>query len=101
MSMTNCVNCGSAKDADASVCPFCGTSYYDLTHIDLSGKKPCVLKLKLPGSDSVFTMKAYPGIANLTFRPVTCDITSLQDSTPRYIHQYDEITCDLQFRGFN
>ena len=28
MSMTNCPNCGSAKDPHVSVCPFCGTSYF-------------------------------------------------------------------------
>lgn len=71
MSMTNCVNCGSAKDADAKVCPFCGTSYFDMTDIDLDGRHPCIVRFK--HGDNIFQMKAFPTIAEITFHPVEID----------------------------
>ena len=97
MSMTNCVNCGSAKDVDKAVCPFCGTSYFDMTDVDLSGNKLCVLRLKLPGTNAIFQMKAYPRIANITFRPNILDVTGLDDRRSRYLYSDEEITCDLEF----
>lgn len=45
---TNCVNCGAAIEVDAVKCPFCGTSYFDLTAIDFTSSDPVALKLRLP-----------------------------------------------------
>ena len=98
MSMTNCVNCGSAKDVNETVCPFCGTSYFDLTDIDLSGNKLCVLRLKMPGSGNIFEMKAYPRMANITMEP---DFYSMRDVTGR-LHRVERsmnITADISFAG--
>ena len=70
MSKTNCINCGGAKDITEIVCPFCGTAYFDMAEIDLDGRTPCILRLKLPGTENkTFTMKAYPSMANLTIEP--------------------------------
>ena len=96
MSMTNCVNCGSAKDIHAKVCPFCGTSYFDLTDIDLSkDRKPCVVRFKY--GENIFQMKAFLTLAELTFRPSYMDITSLDDATHRYIHQKDDVRANIEF----
>ena len=60
MSKTNCVNCGAAKDIDAIKCPFCGTTYLDLTAIDFSSNAPVVCDFVLPGSRDVLQMVAIP-----------------------------------------
>ena len=35
MKRTNCVNCGGAIDSDIAKCPFCGTSYVDMSPADI------------------------------------------------------------------
>lgn len=50
MSKTNCINCGAAKDTSEIKCPFCGTTYLDLTAIDFSSNKPVVCEFVLPHS---------------------------------------------------
>ena len=96
MSMTNCVNCGSAKDAHATVCPFCGTSYFDLTDIDLGERQsPCIVRFKY--HDNVFQMKAFIGLAEFTLRPVTMEITNLNDSYRRYIDCRQDVRANIEF----
>ena len=69
MSMTNCPNCGSAKEVGKAVCPFCGTSSFDLTDIDLSDiSKPCIVRFKI--RDKIVEMKSYIGLAN--FETYSC-----------------------------
>ena len=43
---TNCVNCGAAIDIDEQKCPFCGTSYFDLTDIDFTASDPVAVRMK-------------------------------------------------------
>lgn len=60
MSKTNCVNCGAAKDVDEIKCPFCGTTYLDLTAIDFSSNAPVVCDFVMPYSKDVLQMVAIP-----------------------------------------
>lgn len=46
MKEKNCPNCGSPYNPFLNACPYCGTSYFDLTSIDLTNKQPVFLKLK-------------------------------------------------------
>jgi len=48
MSKTNCINCGAAKDTSEIKCPFCGTTYLDLTAIDFSSNEPVVCEFVMP-----------------------------------------------------
>ena len=97
MSKTNCPNCGSAKDVTEIVCPFCGTAYFDMADIDLEGKTPCILRLKMPGTNSLFLMKAVPRMANITITPRTLDITSFCDPRPLHIVESVEKEVSLEF----
>lgn len=95
MSMTNCVNCGSAKDVNESVCPFCGTSYFDLTDIDLSyNRKPCVVRFKFNGS--VFQMKAFVIMGTFEYRPEVFCITDPNGGT-RFFSKGNEISANIEF----
>ena len=60
MSMTNCVNCGAAKEETDVKCPFCGTLYFDMTAIDFDSMKPVACAFILPGSKQKMTMLAIP-----------------------------------------
>ena len=42
----NCPNCGAPYDIKLNKCPYCGTSYYDFSALDLTGDEPFYLKIK-------------------------------------------------------
>ena len=95
MSMTNCPNCGSAKDPHVSVCPFCGTSYFDLTDIDLGERNaPALVRFKYNGT--IFSMKAFVRMAEFTIRPSYLDVTSFDDRRT-FIHHSDDISANIEF----
>lgn len=50
MSKTNCINCGAVKDTSEIKCPFCGTTYLDLTAIDFASGDPVVCEFVLPNN---------------------------------------------------
>ena len=58
MSKTNCINCGAAKDINEIKCPFCGTTYVDLTAIDFSSGDPVVCQFVLPNGIRMGNSKA-------------------------------------------
>lgn len=58
MSKTNCINCGAAKDTDEIKCPFCGTTYLDLTSIDFASGDPVVCQFVLPSNITIGGSKA-------------------------------------------
>ena len=55
--MTNCLNCGAPFDVDEEKCAYCGTSYYDMSALDIYSNKPFMLKIKtrMNGSDCYIT----------------------------------------------
>lgn len=73
MSKTNCVNCGAAKDTSEIKCPFCGTTYLDLTAIDFASGEPVVCEFVLPknirsgsGGKVVMSMLAVPELNEIS-----------------------------------
>ena len=46
MSNRNCPNCGAPYEINLNRCPFCGTSYYDLSALDFTSREPFYLKIK-------------------------------------------------------
>lgn len=55
MNQRNCPNCGAPYKTELSTCPYCGTSYFDMSVIDINDCKPFYLKLKM--GNMVFTSK--------------------------------------------
>lgn len=73
MSKTNCINCGAAKDTEEIKCPFCGTTYIDLTSIDFSSKDPVACSFKMPFNDEqILTFIAIPQLDSITYEPMFC-----------------------------
>ena len=46
MNQRNCPNCGAPYDVELNKCPYCGTSYYDLSALDIDAQEPFYLKIK-------------------------------------------------------
>lgn len=81
MSRTNCVNCGASKDIDEIKCPFCGTTYIDMTAIDFDSGKPVVCQFVLPsnfkdknGNKLIMSMLAIPRLDEIVQTATTVDV---------------------------
>lgn len=48
-SQRNCPNCGAPYKTELNTCPYCGTSYFDMSAIDINEGKPFYLKIKMDG----------------------------------------------------
>ena len=46
METRNCPNCAAPYDVTLNKCPYCGTSYFDISCIDIDSFEPFYLKLK-------------------------------------------------------
>lgn len=55
MSERNCPNCGAPYKIELNTCPYCGTSYFDMSAIDINEGKSFYLKLKM--GNMIFTSK--------------------------------------------
>ena len=62
MSNRNCVNCGASFNIELNKCPYCGTSYFDMSCLDLDSGKPFALKIKtkINGKNCFITQMVRP-----------------------------------------
>lgn len=96
---TNCPNCGAVIDTDNHKCSYCGTSYFDLSAINIDDRKPMFVKIKCNGY--ILTMYAIPTVDSIE---TTCDSTNITDSTGNIIMQYSTsktIQTNLVFKALN
>ena len=101
MSKTNCINCGAAKDTSEIKCPFCGTTYLDLTAIDFASDDPVVCQFVLPNNirlgDSdgrvIMSMLAVPKLENISMTANTVDVYGGDNPYPLAHSCVDCIKC--------
>ena len=62
MNQRNCPNCAAPYNVQLNKCPYCGTSYYDLSALNLSACEPFYLKIKteMNGSPCYITQLVRP-----------------------------------------
>lgn len=46
----NCPNCGAPYEVKLNKCPYCSTSYFDMSCLDMDGHTPCYIKVKTVGT---------------------------------------------------
>lgn len=64
----NCPNCGAVLEYDKHKCPYCGTSYFDMSCIDFEEGTPFYLKFKanVCGLPIYITQLVVPEIEDVT-----------------------------------
>lgn len=55
---TNCPNCGAPLEIGEVKCPYCGTTYYDLSAIDFDSNEPIFLTIRK--NNILITQKVKP-----------------------------------------
>lgn len=97
MSKTNCINCGAAKDTEDIKCPFCGTTYLDMTAIDFASGDPVACQFVLPTNarlgDSegrvIMSMLAVPQLEEISQTANRVDIYGGSGRISTFVDNYD------------
>lgn len=98
MESRNCPNCGAPNEPHLNKCPYCGTSYFDLTAIDIADGKPMFLKIKVQGT--IITQLVYPD-PNITieFTEERQDYTNTQGVLIQHWIKSVSCTTDIKFHA--
>ena len=96
--MRNCPNCAAPLSAEEIKCPYCGTSYIDMSCIDLENHEPFYLKINMHGYQVVTMVR--PVTANMT---VSCGTQYAYGGRgmEKFISFQDEpeVNIDISFSG--
>ena len=103
MMQRNCPNCAAPYDIEFNKCPYCGTSYYDLSALDLSAREPFYLKIKVDmnGRPCYITQLVRPRMDNMSMEFNSSDIEyhgGIGNKLVTYTRSYGLIT-NLSFEA--
>lgn len=84
--MTNCLNCGAPFDVNEEKCLYCGTSYYDMSALDISSGKPFMLKIKtMFGNQECYITQLVRAQPDMTLE-ITSDTVDCVDAYGCVVH---------------
>ena len=63
MSKLNCPNCGAPISTVDNKCPYCNTSYFDLSSIDINNNEPFYLKIRMGKMTLTQLVKVLPDMS--------------------------------------
>lgn len=98
----NCPNCGAPYDIGLNKCPFCGTSYYDLSALDLTSREPFYLKIKteMNGQPCYITQLVRPNVdMSIDFSSETVDVHNLCGGTICSYTRSHTMTTNISFEA--
>lgn len=94
----NCPNCGAPYDVGLSKCPYCGTSYFDLSCLQI-GDEPFYLKIKDPARGIVITQKCCLRDVNITVESHNTYADSQFGYKPFSVCTSRDLTIDLSLEA--
>ena len=98
----NCPNCAAPYDINFNKCPYCGTSYYDLSALDLTAREPFYLKIKteMNGQPCYITQLVRPNAdMSIDFSTETVDVCGLGGSIISSVVRSHTMTTNISFEA--
>ena len=95
MNKLNCPNCGAPISADNNKCPYCNTSYFDLSSIDINNNEPFYLKIRMGKMTLTQLVRVLPGLS-INFESNSC---SMCDSLGNKLYEFT--TSNNMFTNLN
>ena len=84
MNKLNCPNCGAPISADNNKCPYCNTSYFDLSSIDINNNEPFYLKIRMGKMTLTQLVRVLPDMS-INFESNSC---SMCDSLGNKLYEF-------------
>ena len=79
MNKLNCPNCGASISAVDNKCPYCNTSYFDLSSIDINNNEPFYLKIRMGKMTLTQLVRVLPDMS-INLESNSCSICSPSDN---------------------
>ena len=95
MNKLNCPNCGAPISADNNKCPYCNTSYFDLSSIDINNDEPFYLKIRMGKMILTQLVRVLPDMS-INFESNSC---SMHDSLGNKLYEFT--TSNNMFTNLN
>lgn len=98
----NCPNCGAPYDISYNKCPYCGTSYYDLSALDFTTHEPFYLKIKteMNGMPCYITQLVRPTAdVSIEFSSETVDTYDLLGNMITSFNKSNTMTTNVSFKA--
>lgn len=102
MRRRNCPNCGAPYDIDKNTCPYCSTSYYDMSAVDFESGEPFYLKIRtnMNGQQVYITQLVKPILNTIEILTDTVDCYSHNGKVASYISN-KSLTTNISFIGIS
>ena len=91
----NCPNCAAPYDISLNTCPYCNTSYYDLSSIDFTNGKPFYLKIKI--NNMYITQKVIPKLSGINIESEDVIATTSRGDKIMYFTKTSSMHTDVRF----
>lgn len=98
----NCPNCAAPYDINLNKCPYCGTSYYDLSALDLTAREPFYLKIKteMNGMPCYITQLVRPRAdMSIDFSSETVDVYGAFENSLYTFTKSNTMTTNISFEA--
>jgi len=98
----NCPNCGAPYDIDVNKCPYCGTSYFDLSALDFSTREPFYLKIKtnMNGMPCYITQLVRPSAnVSMEFSSDTVEAHDISGNVVSTFNRSSSLTTNISFEA--
>lgn len=98
----NCPNCGAVYEINKNKCPYCGTSYYDMSAVDFESGEPFYLKIRtnMNGQQVCITQLVKPILNTIEMQTDTVDCYVHNDKVASYISNRS-LTTNINFIGIS
>ena len=95
MASKNCPNCAAPYDVSLNKFPYCGTSYFDMSCIDINNEEPFYLKLRT--GDYTITTKVVASLDNAIEVGADCSYFESNDGIVHRVLNGKHVDFDLHF----
>ena len=101
MNNRNCPNCGAPYQIDLNQCPYCGTSYFDMSAIDFTNGEPFYLKFKvnMGGRECYITQLVRPRIESMEFSSDSVEARDVMGNRVCSFVQRQTVTTNISFES--
>lgn len=101
MNSRNCPNCGAPYQIDLNQCPYCGTSYFDMSAIDFTNGEPFYLKFKvnMGGYEYYVTQLVRPRVDSIEFSSDSVEARDIMGNRVCSFVQCQTVTTNISFES--
>lgn len=93
----NCPNCGAPIDKETNKCPYCNTSYFDFSNVNIDNEEPFYLRIKK--GDAYITSLVRATNTNITLTTDSITFYGYDDKKLSNVITSSSAEIDIEFQS--